>query len=355
MLISRTDLACGMAGFLVVVAVSACGSGGPSESAGGGGGVANGSAAGGGDPTTDGQRTVRGGAVEPPFGRSDSSPAPVIGTASFVPVTGQHSLSAPAPLPTPDVGTLRVSIPARGTGLRVADTVSSSCSLGGGAPQYYGGALIQRPKVFGYYWSASAPFQGQLEPFYATLTTSPFIDWLKEYDAQNNASTDVYSIRRGSWIGSFVDTGAQTSGTITLSNVANRIASMAGTNGVPSPDSDTIYAIQIPSTLTVHDDRNASGDSCSTWCGIHGSNYPTPLRFTIVVSPNANCQCEDGSGNWLNEATEVASWSSPSCYHLGYPLLGGDFDGDGYTDFSTYCGSGKDWNVALNSFDRHGA
>jgi len=184
------------------------------------------------------------------------------GEATVTPLTTLPSLdnssrvTTPAPLHPADVQSpirshmdlVHASTVNGGSAVQMQPLGSTPCQSGAHL-NYYGGNLIQHPQVFAYYWGSGVGFgpgnsPGTMNQFLSSILHSQYIDWLKEYD------TGSFAIRRGGLLGSFTDSGVQTTGTISMSVIHDRLLAQISAGVIPNYDADVIYAVYIPASLT---------------------------------------------------------------------------------------------------------
>jgi hypothetical protein len=218
-------------------------------------------------------------------------------------------------------GFLRVLVSMAGIGVLTSSTVAGA---GRGAvvatPDvcpaplvYRGGPLMQHVKVVTLFWGPTVnPYQGQLENFFATVTNSPYFDWLAEYDVPQPGvpATTAYSINRGSWSSSFQDsTPSNSSKTLSDSDIQQELRNRVDA-GTLTSDADTLFMIYFPQDYTV---VAPSGEqSCTGFCGYHWSTTSTagaPIRYGVIPDVTQT-PCRGGCGNSPTQFDNLTSVSS---------------------------------------------
>jgi hypothetical protein len=160
---------------------------------------------------------------------------------------------------------------------RLAGMGAPATPPGGYPLTNHGGPVLARAKLALVYLGAWWGDAGQLEAFASDLMTCGYLD-----------SNAVYGLT-----GPFSYLGAWQGPAIVGPNVADAQlqAALAGAlngGGLPQPDGQTVYALLLPSGVTVIE---GGSNSCSAFCGYHDAFY-TALGELVpyTVQPASDCQ-----------------------------------------------------------------
>ena len=99
------------------------------------------------------------------------------------------------------IGTSNVHLMPKHPGLTQGALLTTSAPSGAHLA-YLGGPVLANVSVWTVFWDSTVPNQSDLNGFYSTITSSPYFDWLSEYNTPSQA------IGHGQLGGSVVDTGA---------------------------------------------------------------------------------------------------------------------------------------------------
>jgi hypothetical protein len=166
---------------------------------------------------------------------------------------------------------------------------------------YRGGPLITDVKIFTLFWGSEWTNTGnqqtasQMNDFFTYLVTSPLMDQLAEY------SVTQFPIGRGSFVGTLTVSGQDPASSVADSDIQRFIQQQISSGAVPTPDSNTLYFIFLPSGVTV---ALGGSSSCQDFCGYHdaigGQTY-------YAVMPYPSCNGCLGGLSTFNALTATSS------------------------------------------------
>lgn len=165
---------------------------------------------------------------------------------------------------------------------------------------YRGGAVIPNVEVWTVFWSAKVPNQKDLNDFYSTITSSPYFDWLHEYD------TPSQKIGQGSLAGSIVVTGAPTSKNLDDSQIQAQLGKLIDQGKLPPPDENKLYMVHFPAGVGI---TMEGMQSCQQFCAYHGTFIKNGVKAYYGVMPDMSGGCAGcgGGNNKLQNTTIVSS------------------------------------------------
>jgi hypothetical protein len=155
---------------------------------------------------------------------------------------------------------------------RLAQAGAPATPPGGYPLTYHGGAILTAPKLALIYLGAWWGNPGDVETFASDLMTCGYLDQCAIYGV---TGVPAYL---GAWQGPTL-----AGPTVTDAQLQAAVASLPS-YGVPAPDGATIYALLLPSGLTVVD---GGSSSCSAFCGYHDALADGQTFYT--VQPATDC------------------------------------------------------------------
>lgn len=168
--------------------------------------------------------------------------------------------------------------------------------------KYYGGPVLPNVKVVNVFWNANVRYQSEMNAFYPAILDSNHMDWLNEYD------TPTQHIGRGSFIGSYVDTGAPSSTTVSNEQIQTELSRLLDARLVPENDGvNVLYMFYFPTGVKITID-NAS--SCVQFCAFHNTYTHAGKNVYYGVMPDVNsgmCSFGCGSGSAVQNLTAVSA------------------------------------------------
>jgi len=203
---------------------------------------------------------------------------------------------------------------------------ATSCN-GGAAPtlKYYGGPIIQNPKIVAVFWSSNVPsaITTQMPLFYSQIVESSFFDWLSEYNTvglngQDGQPGSNQGISHGAFAGGYTLNPSRCAGTaactVSDAQIQDELTAQIDAGNLPAPRSgcdgqnQTIYAIHFPANVTI---TYPGGSSCSTFCGYHGGGMYKGMAIAYTVNADVTTgACAGGCGSSvspISNQTAVAS------------------------------------------------
>jgi hypothetical protein len=175
----------------------------------------------------------------------------------------------------------------------------------GGKLHYYGGPILEHPKVVAVSWGAVDPqTAAHAGDFYSALLGSAAFSWLTEYD------TKTQKIGSGSFAKAVRLTPSTRSKNLTDAQIEKELAAQIKKRALPAPDADTVYMIHF--APGIHIDLDGSG-SCESggFCGYHNAFKSAGKRIAYAVLPDmgtgSGCDLGCGSGTAFDRVTAVAS------------------------------------------------
>jgi hypothetical protein len=169
--------------------------------------------------------------------------------------------------------------------------------------KYYGGPVLANVHVVNVFWNANVRYQTEVNAFYPAVLNSNYMDWLSEYD------TPTQHIGRGTFVGSYTDTGAPTSTTITNDQIQQELFRLLDANLVPANDGqNTIYMFYFPSGVKIQLDAQTS--SCVQFCAYHNTATHAGKNVYYGVMPDVNagaCSFGCGTGGPAANLTAVSA------------------------------------------------
>jgi MYXO-CTERM domain-containing protein len=179
--------------------------------------------------------------------------------------------------------------------------------------QYYGGPVISNVQVVAVLWGSgvNVEIQQGIGPFYQTITASPYIDWLSEYDT---TGTPGQTIGRGSFATLVTITPSTTSTSLQDSDISAELIHQIQSNKLPAPTKDaagnvnTVYMVELPPAISV----TANGKrSCVTGglCAYHGTATMAGTDIYYGVFPDIYPGCAASCGS------NVVSFSNVTARH----------------------------------------
>jgi PKD repeat protein len=149
-------------------------------------------------------------------------------------------------------------------------TAESALSTRPGVPastplSYHGGALLSNVQVAVVHWGAGVNTQVQntLPGFYSDVMSGGYFDWLAEYDEPERP------IGHGSYLGTFVDSGAPAGSSITGDQIEAELARMIGNFSLPQPTANRLYMVYLPPGVTLTALGWFSCTPTDGFCGYH--------------------------------------------------------------------------------------
>lgn len=186
-------------------------------------------------------------------------------------------------------------VPVQGTRITGKSVMPIGLAPVAGTPQltYRGGPLIAQIKLYALYWGSawnpqttggSAVTRQALDAYLSDLVSGAYMDLLAEY------STGGISIQRGRFLGSAIigpDPGPQ----IADSDLRNQIQQRLADGSIPAWDSNTLYAVFLPSGTTL---SQGGASSCQQYCGYHdaildANNNPVAYYAALPYPDCAGC------------------------------------------------------------------
>ena len=167
--------------------------------------------------------------------------------------------------------------------------------------QYYGGRVISNVQVVAVLWGSGVNVQirSGIGPFYQTITASPYIDWLSEYDTTGTAAQ---TIGRGTFSTLVTITPSTTSTSLQDSDISAELIHQIQSSKLPAPTTDaagnvnTVYMVELPPGISV----TANGKrSCVTGglCAYHGTATMAGTDIYYGVFPDIYPGCAASCGS----------------------------------------------------------
>ncbi|HWS44528.1 MAG TPA: hypothetical protein VN636_01585, partial [Acidimicrobiia bacterium] len=183
-----------------------------------------------------------------------------------------------------------------GSGLRPAQ----SSVPAGARLQYWGGRMLANVKVAIVVWgpgrfpvqvtSRTAP---NAASFFATVTQSPYFDWLQEYDANGT------HLGRGSVAGQFTVVPAAANNRAVLDDAAHlrpELSTQIRAGRLPPPGADTLYVVFTRTGQVV---TQGGADSVTGFCAYHSTfrlDRTTAVRYAVIPATAAGPHCGTAPG-----------------------------------------------------------
>jgi hypothetical protein len=202
--------------------------------------------------------------------------------------------------------------------------------LGGRGPEadtwnftYDGGSVISNVEVQAVYWGyyVNSTVQAEIPEFYATVTNSPYMDWLSEYD------TPTQTIGRGSLRGTTAIAPSNHNTTLQYTDIQNELAAQIDAAHVPAPDANTLYMIHLPQGITAYDPNGHASCGNPGWCAFHYSftHNGQSIRYGVVadMAPGSACDGLCGTApNFFNNVTAAAAHEMMEAVTDPDPIVG---------------------------------
>jgi MYXO-CTERM domain-containing protein len=165
--------------------------------------------------------------------------------------------------------------------------------------KYYGGRVISNVKIVEVSWGSGVDsnYLTQLQGFYQAIVTSPFVDWLSEYDTLGlSGFADLQPgssqhIGRGSFVGSFVITPQNQSTSLSDADIQTELAAELASKALPAPEVDSggnvdsLYMVDFPAGVSI---TLVGLQSCSGFGAYHGTFVYQAQSVPYGVHPNCN-------------------------------------------------------------------
>ena len=262
---------------------------------------------------------------------------------------------------------------------------------------YNGGRVLSHVKVVTVLWGSgvSTVVKAAMPAFYETMTNSPYMDWLSEYNTPASGGTNQM-IGRGSLISTVTITPNNSSTSLSDGDIQTELGQQIDSGALPASDNDTLYMVHFPPGVIITAfDRT----SCIGFCAYHFnfSHGGQDIAYGVMPDQGDAGGCTCGSGGEMGRTATVSShelieavtdpdfqqgWWSSADNEIGdicelrsdatqyYPGTGynvstlwsnqasqcvidgprygevytpGDFNGDGKTDLIITNGSGSYW------------
>ena len=163
--------------------------------------------------------------------------------------------------------------------------------------KYYGGRVISNVKIVEIAWNASvdSAYMTQLQGFYTAIVTSPFVDWMTEYDTIGlSGFADLQPgsnqhIGRGSFAGSYVLVPQNNSTNLSDADIQTELVAQIAASNLPPPsldasgNVDSLYMIDFPAGTTI---TLVNIQSCSSFGAYHFTTTYQNKSIPYGVHPN---------------------------------------------------------------------
>jgi hypothetical protein len=208
--------------------------------------------------------------------------------------------------------------------------------------KYYGGRVISNVNIVEVAWGSSvdATYMTNLQGFYTAIVTSPFIDWMTEYDtigltgfADLQPGSNQH-IGRGTFGGNIVITPSNNSTALNDSDIQAELIAQLKKAALPAPTVDTngnvdsLYMIDFPAGTSI---TLLNIQSCSSFGAYHFTVTYNGMSVPYGVHPNCGYSFDTATlihSHELAEAitdTEVGlvenNTTSPSARPLAWVTL----------------------------------
>ena len=210
---------------------------------------------------------------------------------------------------------------------RTVDEAVAASAPAGAHLSYYGGRVVSNMQVVQVIYGAgsylpqvTSSASPSMATFYQGVLNSPYVDWLTEYDTNNQTAPNSNQIvGRGSFESQVVITpsAANNGATIDDTNIKAELSAQIQAGVLPAPTHDavgnnnTYYAVFFPHGKVITIQGSAS---CSVFCAYHGTiaNVPGVGEIYYGVHPDfqSGSGCEFGCGmasTAFGNYTQVAS------------------------------------------------
>ena len=163
---------------------------------------------------------------------------------------------------------------------------------------YYGGHVLSHVKVDLVVWDTwsygkSVPLTGtrSIASFLGGITTSPYLDWLSEYD------TPTQHIKRGTLerVYTVHPPAAANGTTVSDTAVADGLRAMIADGRLPRPSTNRLYVVLLRSGQTVF---TPDGNSRSDFCAYHDTasfSSASAVYFAVIPYEVGNRGCKAAS------------------------------------------------------------
>jgi hypothetical protein len=156
---------------------------------------------------------------------------------------------------------------------------------------YNKGHVISNVKVVPVFWGPNLFTEAKLRigPFYEALVVSPFFDFLNEYATTVPGGTQQ-TINPGTTVPPVTITPINQNTLLNELDLQTEVAAQIAANGLPTPDSDTIYMLHFPAGIGL---MNGKGSyDCSvpngSFCGYHANGKSGATTFRFAAMPDVS-------------------------------------------------------------------
>lgn len=185
----------------------------------------------------------------------------------------------------------------------------------GGKLRYYGGPVLEHPKVVAVLWGDVDPqTAAHAGAFYGALLGSSAFSWLSEYDtnipAVDGSAGTGQHIGRGSFDKAVRISPSAHGKTLTDAQIERELAAQIKKRALPAPDADTVFMVHFAPGLRIKMGGSASCQS-GGFCGYHSAFKIKGKRLAYAVLPDmgqgSGCDVGCGGGTAFDRVTSVAS------------------------------------------------
>ncbi len=214
--------------------------------------------------------------------------------------------------------------------------------------EYFGGPIISQVKVMTVFWNKDvrAEIQNEIPKFYSEFVNSQHIDWLSEYNtnltAINGRAGTNQKFSRGQTIGTAVLNPSFASSELNDDQIVAELIYQIQNKNLPTPDSNTLYAIHFPGYITI----NSYGEkSCVAFGGYHNgvhNNQLGDIFYTVIPDCGFNSLDANASFNYTtivssHEVIEAITDAFPTPGDKpAYPQAWNTIDGYEIADICSY-------------------
>jgi hypothetical protein len=154
-----------------------------------------------------------------------------------------------------------------------------------------GGKVMDHVKVVPVLWGPNvlAEVRANIGPFYKTVVTSSFFDYLSEYNTVR-ANGSQQTIGTGTAVDPVTITPSNPSSTISEVDVQTELTAQIAAGALPTPDLNTLYMVHFPPgvTLTLGGDADCSEPTSAGFCAYHSSSKGAGQLYRYGAMPDVS-------------------------------------------------------------------